>query len=299
MEKSKEQLEIEINNSPIFSMREKNDEWNRECHMLQELVYKYYLLLHRREDGSSTNIQEYGVMITECTCACLQTFQADKGTTFSHYLRTSVKHAIDTANLKESYKGGFADINIAKYRRFKKAKNSLEGYHEKRLSHSEMIAQIAELTGISKADCEKYEIMEAQRENYIQIGDHCNEKISAIDAAKLNINNGESKIEKELLLREEVETAFELIEKTFLEEKEERKPYLSELLTLNYIEAIIKYDQVLKRAYSFIDKVMLSKCLKSYDLPKQKEIAEKYGKVESAAAKTLARFVEKTKATAF
>ncbi len=101
---------------------------------------------------------------------------------------------------------------------------------------------------------------------------------------------------------EEFENQLEKIDKLWLDQKDDAKTILSELLTRELLASSINdkvsYSEIelLKQA-KFICKDMLETFYDdiNYKLPTQQEIGQKYGITKSAASKKLSRFIEKLK----
>lgn len=279
----------------FFSLDKNNEETSEEYKtyrnkLLTEIwnYYKNFQYNKKCNDGESLS-EKYSGVINETAINCIKKYKPDVKSELLHYLNKSISNAIH----KEIHKDNLCGIKIPRsdYYLWKEIKK-LAYYKKITLNDYKKLYTLGEQLGKSKNEIKKAldygKLHIIDNENINKNG----ETISIFESIKSNSYDN-SKVIENIIKRDEIDKFFQIVEEIFLNKQDRIKPYLSALLTLEYIKELIEYGITIKKnpEYAFIDEELYNEfknkiktCQKGLN---QQEIAKRFGRDKTDASRTL------------
>jgi hypothetical protein len=288
-DKSKEQYEAEINDLFEQYAAVSGDDMDtlrktlryRLINTTAEYIFSKHVIIPNKE--------EYGEEIFNTVKYCINSFAADKGNNFVHYLRASLKSNLAKSETQHRYFNKYRGLGISAKTigKIKKVLYQKQIFAEsgKNASHEEIINWIGKSLGMETKTVKNYldkSILLNEEEDY---SDNAIQEYPG-----LNPFNPEELFMSAESLRETLDVFNEVFTKT----QERIKPYLRLLISMKYFEAAIE-AQKLQKQYPFFDYTEIALWAKEKKLPGQKDIAQKWGRTESDASRTIEKFEKKVR----
>lgn len=280
----KDKYEKLIYGSPLFIIHKESQSsaYRKESLKMVEYLYCYLLAINSEKN------EPYGCEIVEVATRCINGY--DGGGDFLHYFNAAWKkeylHICGDEILEKKFQG--IKLSEQEKREVKKYMR-LVSKCKPGMSEEDKFSKISELMELP---VKKIRLIAETTETTV-VG----EFVSNADGEELctfDQMSDDSYIEGDFENLASLVELLDRIEASYVKLQERQKPIVADMITIKIGTDIFELEKI-SRDYSFISFAVCNQIKRTGIVPKQRDIAEKYGKNEASISRTIKEFLKKVR----